>query len=77
MEVLKANRISFRTKVKIADKEVDFLIGKLAVEINGHEQSSDRNEELIAMGYVPIHFSNSEIKTNRQTIINKLNDYKT
>ncbi len=79
-EILKSLRIPFRTKVRIANREVDFLIEtqkeKVVVEINGHEQSPERNNELIALGYVPIHFHNSEIKNNREIIINKLNDYK-
>lgn len=77
MEILKELHIPFRTKVRIANREVDFLLfEEYAVEINGHEQDEDRNYELIALGYVPIHFSNDEIKNNRQKIINKLNDYK-
>lgn len=76
-EILKQNRIKFRTKVKIGGREVDFLLEEeYAVEINGHEQDENRNYELIALGYVPIHFHNSEIKNNRKTIINKLNDFK-
>lgn len=76
-EILKGLRIPFRTKVKITGREVDFLINEnVVVEINGHEQSPERNNELIALGYVPIHFHNSEIKNNRETIITKLNAYK-
>lgn len=75
MEVLKENQIPFRTKIKIAGREVDFLIReRFVVEINGHQQDAQRNNELITLGYVPIHFHNSEIKNNRQTLINKLND---
>jgi very-short-patch-repair endonuclease len=76
-ELLKLLQIPFRTKVKINGREVDFLVnGKFAVEISGHEQDAERNIELLALGYVPAHFHNSEIKNNRETIITKLNDYK-
>lgn len=71
-EILKSLRISFQTKVRISNKEVDFVINKVAVEINGHEQSPERNNELIRLGYVPIHFHNREITNNREIIKNKL-----
>ena len=67
-ELLKRNHIPFQTKVKINNKEVDFLIGKYAVEISGHQQDTDKNVMLAKAGFVPIHFHNTEVN-------NKLNDY--
>jgi len=74
-EVLKEHHIPFRTKVRIGKYEVDFLIGNKVVEINGHEQDPDRNNYLMSLGYVPIHFSNSEITNNRKLILTKINAY--
>jgi len=68
-ELLKRNKIPFETKVKIQNKEVDFLIGKYAVEISGHEQNTDKNEMLAKAGYIPIHFHNSEV--NEKLNVNK------
>jgi len=63
-ELLKNAHIPFKTKVKINNKEIDFLIGKYAIEISGHKQSIDKNEMLARAGYIPIHFHNSEINQN-------------
>lgn len=63
-ELLKQNHISFKHRVKIANKEIDFLIRKYAVEINGHPQNTDKNEELVKLGYIPIHYSNKEVNQN-------------
>jgi len=61
MELLKKNRIHFRTKVKINKYEVDFLIGKYVIEINGHTQSGKRNHKLVTLGYIPLHYNNNEV----------------
>lgn len=60
-ELLKANHIKFKTKVKINGREVDFLIRNKAIDINGHDQDTNKNEMLVMGGFVPIHFHNSEI----------------
>jgi len=62
-ERLKANRIPFKAKVKIKDREIDFLVGKYAIDINGHQQDTSKNEMLAKEGYVPIHISNNEVTT--------------
>ena len=61
MEILKQLRIPFRTKVRIKEREVDFLIGKLVIEIDSHKQDVDKNKMLMREGYSPIHFNNWEI----------------
>jgi len=60
-EILKKNHIPFRAKVIVKGREIDFLIGRYAIEISGHIQDPSRNEELVRLNYVPIHFSNQEI----------------
>jgi very-short-patch-repair endonuclease len=63
-EILKKEHIPFKAKVKINGKEIDFLIGKYAIDIDGHAQSSVKNYLIVQAGYLPIHFSNREIKSN-------------
>jgi very-short-patch-repair endonuclease len=58
------NHIPFKSKIKINNREVDFIIGKYAVEIDGHPQDGSKNEMLVKEGYVPIHIDNSELKNN-------------
>ena len=70
--ILLENHIPFKTKVKIGGREIDFLIGNKAIEIDGHEQASEKNVELAALGYVPIHFSNQEVYKSRDKLINKI-----
>ena len=66
---LQENKISFKTKVKIDNREIDFLIGKYAIEIDCHEQDGLKNEMLVREGFIPIHFSNREIKNNEHNKI--------
>jgi very-short-patch-repair endonuclease len=73
-ELLKELRIPFRHRWKIGRLEIDFLVGRYAIDIDGHEQNGERNHKIAEMGYVPIHFHNSEILNNRQEIKNKLKD---
>ena len=69
-EVLKEMKIPFKHRWIIQGREVDFIIGSYAIEIDGHEQDTDKNEILANLGYVPLHLHNSEI--NRTNIINLL-----
>ena len=61
MEILKKNHIPFRTKVIIEGREVDFLVGKRAIDIDGHKQDVQKNIMLVKAGYIPIHFFNKDI----------------
>ena len=61
MELLKRFHIPFRYKVQIQGKEVDFIIGDTAVEIDGHPQSPEKNRMLIAEGYNLLHLNSWEI----------------
>lgn len=49
----------------IDGREVDFIIGNYAVEIDGHAQNAQRNGWLLSSGYVPIHYSNHALRHNR------------
>ena len=71
--LLNEKRILFKTKVKIGKYEVDFLIGKLVIELDGHEQSVIKNQYLANLGYTPWHFTNQEVYENRENIIKKIN----
>jgi len=70
-EILKQNHIPFRSKVVVRGREVDFIIGKYAIDIDGHQQDGQKNVHLANAGYIPIHFSNQEI-TSDQKLISKL-----
>ena len=61
---LQENKIPFKTKVKIKNREIDFIVGNYAIEIDCHEQDGSKNEMLVREGFIPIHFSNKEIKNN-------------
>lgn len=69
LELLKKNRIPFRAKVKIQGREVDFIVGRCAIDIDGHKQESGKNEMLVREGFIPIHFHNREVE---EKIINKI-----
>lgn len=72
-EILKTNRIPFRAKVIVNGREVDFLIGRYAIDIDGHDQDPSKNVHLVKAGYVPIHFSNQEIISfDAELLTNKL-----
>ena len=61
-EFLKKYHIPFETKVKINGREVDFLVGRYAIDIDCHEQDGLKNHMLADCGYIPIHFTNQEVK---------------
>ena len=68
--LLQENKITFRSKVLVEGREVDFIIGNVAIEIDGHEQDVIKNNTLVELGYTPLHFSNTEIYNNRLQVIN-------
>ena len=72
-EVLKEMKIPFKHRWIIQGREVDFVIGNYILEINGHEQDSEKNHLLATLGYTPIHLHNSEVtKENIIKLLNKL-----
>ena len=57
-EILKKNHIKFKAKIRLGKYEVDFLIGKMALEVDGsihQHQSIAKNIYLSDLGYVPVH----------------------
>jgi len=73
LEILKKNHIRFLAKAKVDGREVDFLVGKYAIDINGHVQDPVKNEMLVTNGWIPVHYNNSEI--NKNLNINYLYEY--
>lgn len=65
MELLKKLHIPFRYKVKVKGREVDFIVGNMAIEIDGHPQDSAKNWLILEAGYNPIHLSSWEIPNPR------------
>jgi very-short-patch-repair endonuclease len=61
-EVLKELHIPFRHRWLIGGMEVDFLIGKTIIEIDGHNQKVDKNNKLLELGFIPLHLSNEVTK---------------
>ena len=68
LEILKELRIPFKAKFIIKGREIDFLIGKYAIEINGHQQVTDKNGMLLESGYIPVNIDNQELFNNREAI---------
>ena len=72
-EVLKEMKIDFKHRWMIGSMEIDFVIGKICIEIDGHEQNGEKNSKLAKLGYTPIHLHNSEIiRENIIKLLNKL-----
>lgn len=61
IELLKKHRINFEHRVRVEGLEIDFLIDKYAIEIDGHAQDPERNKKIVNLGYIPIHFTNQEV----------------
>ena len=60
-ELLKELHVPFLAKQTILGREVDFLIGKYAIEIDGHRQDVPKNLMLAENGYIPIHIGNEDV----------------
>ena len=65
-ELLKSNHIPFQHRTLVEGREVDFIIGKYAVEIDGHPQDASRNAMLVRNGYVPLHYTNEYVLNHRR-----------
>lgn len=61
MEMLKRNHIPFQTKVIVGNREVDFIVGSYAIDLDAHPQNIDKNIMLIREGYIPIHYNNWDV----------------
>ena len=65
-EVLKELKIPFKHRWMIGKREVDFLIGRYTLDIDGHKQDGSRNQKLVEAGYIPIHLTNEEVKDTKK-----------
>lgn len=72
--ILQENKIEFKTKQMINNREIDFLIGNLAIEVDGHSQVESKNNNLLLEGLIPLHFLNQDIINNRKKVAEKLID---
>jgi hypothetical protein len=61
-EVLKQLHIPFKHRWIVDGLEIDFLIGDMALEIDGHIQKVNRNHKILELGFTPIHLSNEATK---------------
>ena len=67
-EILKKNHIPFRHRVVIDGHEIDFIVGQYAIEIDGHEQSTHRNDWLFKLDLIPIHYHNRALQNSRSVV---------
>lgn len=74
-EILKSNHIPFRSKVLINNKEIDFLVGEYAIEIDGHTHSGEKNDSLLKAGFIPVQFTNAFVIKHRDILETQLKDY--
>lgn len=76
-EALKRHRIPFRAKENVAGREVDFLIGNIALEVNGHDQKPDKNGILLELGYIPMNVTNGQVLDDVESVISIIKHYGT
>lgn len=67
-EILKKNHIPFRYRQIVGGREIDFVILNYAIEIDGHEQLSSKNDWLIKKGYIPVHYTNKVLLNDRSAV---------
>lgn len=67
--LLQDNQIPFEAKVIIQGREIDFLVGRYAIEIDGHPQDTVKNILMVSAKYTPIHFTNEEVYKDRNKLI--------
>jgi len=59
-EIFKKNRIKFKFHQRIGRYEVDFIVGNIAIEIDGsvHEHINQIRETFLhSQGYIPLHIN--------------------
>ncbi len=72
-ELCKKHHVKFRYKVAFQNYEVDFVIGRYAIEFNGHKQNANKNIALMKAGLTPVNFSNNVISDLENWLINLKN----
>ncbi len=69
-EELKNFHIPFKHRVKIFDRECDFLVDNwLVIEVGNHKGNSEKNAQLLSSGYSLYTVANHEVR-------NKINQIK-
>lgn len=66
-EIFKKNHIKFEAQARIGKYCVDFLIGRVVIEVDGlcHEQTNRAKDTyLFSQGFVPLHITTSNLKIN-------------
>ena len=78
-DVLIRNKIPFKFREVIENRECDFVIGRVIVEVDGvhhnpqrRESEKRKNELLTRLGYVTLHFSAKEINQDIQKVFKEL-----
>lgn len=75
-DMLIKKKVSFKFRELINGREIDFLIGRVIVEVDGihHQPSKDRKKDIFLsnLGYIPLHFSAKEIRINPQETFKKI-----
>lgn len=59
-EILKRNHIKFLARARVGKYEIDFLCGRVAIEVDGriHQHTNQaKDTDLFKMGFVPLHLS--------------------
>jgi len=59
-EILKRNKIKFKTKWKIGGREADFVCGRLIIEVDGNihkETDAAKDTYFASKGFVTIHIN--------------------
>ncbi|MFA5158503.1 MAG: DUF559 domain-containing protein [Patescibacteria group bacterium] len=74
-EILKKNKIKFKARTNVGRYEVDFIIGRVILEVDGSVHSGTNTQKdiyLVNKGFVPLHFSTSRKNTEtiEKTLIN-------
>lgn len=72
-EILKELDVPFKHRWIVEGREIDFIINDtIAVEIDGHKQDPDKNNQLVQLGYSPIHLENVELLEDKEKVKKEL-----
>ena|SRR3990167_10914840 len=77
-DLLVRNHIPFEFSKIIEGREVDFVLGRVIVEVDGvsHQRrrvsEKSKNEMLVRLGYIPLHFSAKEVRINAQQVLREI-----
>ncbi len=69
-EVLKELKVPFKHRWLVGGLELDFVIGKYVLDIDGHKQNPERNHKIMDLGLTPLHLSNEA--TNDPTYLKQI-----